>query len=83
LRVQGNDHYLSVDERDDAEGAKDVDPQSRLTLNAFAHIDPPKDASRVTRDIVLDPGVTIRCKLVGPTARRSAAYNPRRPRTMG
>jgi RNA polymerase sigma factor (sigma-70 family) len=66
LRVQHNDRYLGADERDDADGTKDLDPQSKLLLNAVARIDPPRDVLRFTRDIMLDPGLTFRGKLLGP-----------------
>ncbi len=70
LTVQSSDHYLLAQERDDEEGGEgylDAVPYPALGIsyNAFARIDPPKDAERVNRDITLDPGITFAGEVVG------------------
>lgn len=74
LKVLAGEHeqYLTALERDDADGSKTTslgtDPFhcSTYDANAIARIDPPQDATSFKRQVVLDPGETIKGQLVDP-----------------
>src|SRR5262249_58854983 len=71
LTVWRSQDYLLATERED-EGTRNEPPGTapfhmlRMSSNAVARVDPAKDAERLTRDVALDPGETLRGTLVGP-----------------
>jgi hypothetical protein len=71
LAAQYGDHYLLANERDDAEGAKElflytIPGVAAISYNGFRRIDPPKDAEKVQGDVTLDPGQSFTGTVVGP-----------------
>jgi hypothetical protein len=73
VAVWGSDGYVRAPDRDDeyGVGGRGLRTAPYHLLNptnyaAIARVEPAKDAEKATRDVVLDPGVTIKGTLVGP-----------------
>jgi RNA polymerase sigma factor (sigma-70 family) len=72
LAVVGNGYYLTVLERDDGEGTRDLHTLTapfRISTdgyNALVQVNPPKGTAVYRRDVTLDSGLTVTGTVVDP-----------------
>jgi RNA polymerase sigma factor (sigma-70 family) len=84
LAVWSSDRYLTVYERNDADGTRDNATRtapvrvSTEGMNALAAIDPPPGRAAFRRNVTLDPGDTLRGTVLGPDGKPLAGV-----RTLG